>query len=460
MDKAQTRAAAPGLPRPAAPATMRRDPPAAAAARGAHVQESQTAMTETQAAAPGYAHLFAKGTPPGAPRFTGFPKYNFVGGHNDPTRIPVAALAEAARAVIEREGANLALYNLGHGPLGYRGLREVVVEKLRRHRGIAATAEEVLITSGSLQGLDLVNQLLLEPGDTVLMEELTYGGSISRVRRMGVNVVPVALDREGMRMDALSDALDALKAKGVRPKYIYTIPTIQNPTGSILPADRRERMLALARAHGVPVFEDECYADLIWAGSGKVPPALYAMDPAQVIHIGSFSKTLAPALRMAYACAPWPVLSRLVALKTDAGSGAVEQMLVAEYFGRHFDSHVAALSGVLEDKLRTMVEAVEREFGAAAELFIPKGGIFLWLRLPAEVDVRTLVAPAAARGIQFNPGPEWAIEPEAARSQLRLCFALPSKEEIREGVAAFARVCFEQTGIPAQSGNVRHAAAQ
>ena len=275
-------------------------------------------------------------------------------------------------------------------------------------------------------------------------------------RTLGVDAVPMPLDAEGIRMDALSDTLDALKAKGITPKYIYTIPTIQNPTGSILPLERREQLLKLARAHGVPVFEDECYADLIWAGQ-SAPPALYAMDPAQVIHIGSFSKTLAPALRSAYAVAPWPVLSRLVALKTDAGSASVEQMLVAEYFSRNFDSHVAALSGVLKEKLDVMVEAVEREFGSAAECFVPKGGIFLWIKLPAEVDVRKLVKPAAERGIAFNPGPEWAVDPDAASSQLRLCFALPSKDEIREGVAAFAKVCFEQTGIPAQSGNIRHA---
>jgi 2-aminoadipate transaminase len=300
--------------------------------------------------------------------------------------------------------------------------------------------------------------LLLEAGDTVLIEELSYGGAISRVKKRGVTIVPIPLDDEGIRIDALSAALDGLKARGVRPKYLYTIPTIQNPTGSILPLERREQLLALARAHGVPVFEDECYADLIWAGT-QAPPALYALDPEQVIHIGSFSKTLAPALRAAYAVAPWPVLSRLLSLKTDGGTGAVEQMLVAEYFSRHFDSHVAALSGVLKEKLEVMLDAVEREFGSAAECFVPKGGIFLWLRLPEQVDVTKLVKPAAERGIAFNPGPEWACDPAAATSQLRLCFALPSKEEIREGVAAFARVCFEQTGIPAQSGNVRHGQA-
>ncbi len=399
--------------------------------------------------------LYRKGVPAGSARFTGFPKYNFIGGHNDPTRIPVEALASAAATALRREGAGLALYNLGHGPLGHRGLRDVVVEKLKRHRGIDITREDVLITSGSLQGLDLVNSLLLEAGDTVLVEELSYGGAITRLRSLGVKVVPMALDADGIRMDALEASLQQLQAQGVTPKFIYTIPTIQNPTGSIMPLDRRRQLIALSARFGVPIFEDECYADLIWAGNAA-PPALYALAPEQVIHIGSFSKTLAPALRSAYAVAPWPVLSRLVSLKTDAGSAMVEQMLVAEYFSKHFDSHVEQLSGVLEDKLNTMQEAVEREFGSAAECFRPKGGIFLWIRLPAEVDVMKLVKPAAEAGIAFNPGPEWAVEPGSAQSQLRLCFALPSKQEIRDGVAAFARVCFEQTGIPKQSGNVRH----
>lgn len=400
-----------------------------------------------------FTHLFRPGVPAAAARFTGFPKYNFVGGHNDPTRIPAEALAECAAAALRREGAQLALYNLGHGPLGHRGMRDLVVDKLKRHRGIAITREEVLLTSGSLQGLDLVNSLFCAPGDTVLVEELSYGGAISRLRTLGVEVVPMALDGDGIRIDALAASLAGLKARGVTPKYLYTIPTIQNPTGSILPLDRREALLALARAYGVPVFEDECYADLVWAGT-QAPPALYALDPGQVIHIGSFSKTLAPALRSAYAVAEWPLLARLVALKTDAGSASVEQMLVAEYFSRHFDDHVAGLSAVLKEKLDVMVEAVEREFGSAAELFIPKGGIFLWLKLPAEVDVRKLVKPAAEAGIAFNPGPEWAVRPDSAASQLRLCFALPDQATIREGVAAFAKVCFEQTGIPARSCNV------
>ncbi len=398
-----------------------------------------------------YAAAFAANVPAPAARWTGFPRYNFVGGHNDADLIPSEGLAEAAAAVLRREAPILATYGMGHGPLGYTPLRAFIAGKSNVHRGIAATADDVLITIGSTQGIDLVNALMVERGDTVIVEAFSFAGALSRLRKLGATIVGAPLDAHGLRIDALETILRDLKGRGVRPKYIYTIPTIQNPTGSILPLERRHALLALARQYGVPVFEDECYADLVWAGSA--PPALYALDPAWVVHIGSFSKSLAPALRLGFAIAPWEVLGRMVAVRAD-GPGAVEQMVVAEYFARHFDEHARRLTAGLKAKLDTMVEALEREFGTAVELQRPEGGIFLWLRLPEGVDVRALVAPAAAAGVAFNPGPDWSADPDAAAPWLRLCFALPSRADIRDGVAAFARVCAEQTGIPARSANV------
>jgi 2-aminoadipate transaminase len=402
-----------------------------------------------------YSHRFAKDLPPPAPPWAGFPKYNFIGGHNDPVRIPWAAMAEAATAVLQRDGAKLALYNFD-GPQGYRPLRQFVVEKVGQRPAIKCSADDILITSGSGQGIDLVNQLLLERGDTVILEEFTYGGALTKLKRLGVNIIGAPLDEDGLDIDALARILEDLGRKRIVPKYVYTIPTIQNPTGSILPLERRRRLLALTREHGVPAFEDECYADLTWDASG--PPSLYSLDPRQVIHIGSFSKTLAPSLRLGYMVAGPDVMSRLVACKRemDSGTGALDQMVVAEYFSQNFGEHVGGLTETLHDKLDTMVEAVEREFGTAVEkMWYPKGGIFLWLKLPDRVDVTKLVAPAAKAGIAFNPGPEWSCNPGETKSHLRLCFALPAKEVIRAGVAEFARVCFEATGIPERSANIR-----
>lgn len=399
------------------------------------------------------ARHFAPGLPAPAARFTGLPRFHFVGGNNDPEAIPCDELAEAAGAVLRREGAKLAMYHLAQGPQGHDGLRRFVARKLAR-RGITCTEDDIIITSGSNQGIDMVASLLARPGDTVLMEEYTYGGALARFRALGFNVVGAKLDEQGLVIDALEAQLAGMRAEGRLPRFLYTIPSIQNPTGSVLPLARRHRLIALARRFGVPIFEDECYTDLTWTMAA--PPALHALAPEAVIHIGSFSKSLAPALRLGYITATWPVLAQLLPLRGDVGTGAVDQMVAAEYLEAHFDDHLAHLHRVLAGKLQAMQEAVAAEFGTAAECWTPAGGIFLWFRLPDAVDVRRLVAPAAAAGISFNAGPDWAVDGEAAKSHMRLCFAMPSIETIRQGVAELARVCREVTGIPAISRNVKN----
>lgn len=400
-----------------------------------------------------YTPVLAQGLPPAAAKWTGFPKFNFVGGNNDADQVPVERLVAASHTVLTREGATLATYGLNSGPLGYRPLREFLVGKLKRDAGIVCTADEILITSGSLQGLDLVNGILTSPGDTVLIEQECYQGSITRLTRRGVNIVGIPLDEDGMRTDAVATALADLKSKGVRAKYIYTIPTVQNPTGTIMSEQRRRALLRLSDDYGVPIFEDDCYADLIW--NGQRPPAIYAMSESRsVIHIGSFSKSVAPALRVGYIVAPWDVLSRILSIKTDAGSGALEQMVLAEFCTAHFNDHVPKLTKGLRVKLETMMDALAEQFGTAAEFDDPKGGIFLWVKLPDTVDTMKLYQAALASGIAINPGTEWSVNATHSKSRLRLCFASPSVQEIREGVAALADVCRREFGVPSRSANV------
>jgi len=405
-----------------------------------------------------FAPLLAAGLPPPAVKWTGFAKYNFTGGHNDADRVPVDALVKAANDVLTREGRTLATYGLSSGPQGYRPLREFLAQKLKRTAGISCAADEILITSGSLQALDLVNGILLNRGDTVIIEQETYQGALTRLARLGVHAVGIALDGEGMRMDALAAALDELKRRGVRPKYIYSIPTVQNPTGTILGEARRREMLRLAGEHGVPIFEDDCYADLIW--DGRRPPALHAMsNHGGVIHIGSFSKSIAPALRVGYIVAEWELLARMLALKTDAGSGALEQMMLGEFCPAQFDVHVPELTRGLRKKLETLMDALNEQFGTAAEFADPKGGIFLWVKLPDEVDTLKLFAPALAAGVAINPGPEWTTDKTYGKSRTRLCFANPSHEAIRAGIATLAEVCRREFGVPNRIANVERARA-
>jgi 2-aminoadipate transaminase len=404
-----------------------------------------------------FAPLLAPGLPPAAAKWNGLAKYSFVGGNNDADQVPVDALIKAMSDVLAREGKDLATYGLASGPQGYRPLREFLAQKLNRTAGITCAADDILITSGSLQALDLVNGVLLARGDTIITEAETYQGSLNRWTRAGVNAVGIPLDRDGMRMDALSAALDDLKRRNVRAKYIYTVPTVQNPTGTILSLERRQELLRLAAEHGVPIFEDDCYADLIW--DGKRPPALHAMSKhGGVVHIGSFSKSIAPALRVGYIVAEWALLSRMLAIKTDAGSGALEQMVLGEFCQAHFDTHVPALTRGLRAKLETMMDALNEHFGTAAEFDDPKGGIFLWVKLPDQVDTLKLYQAALAAGVAINPGPEWTTDKAYGKSRTRLCFASPSHEEIRAGVATLAEICRREFGVPDRIANVQQKA--
>ncbi len=400
-----------------------------------------------------YDALLAPDLPPPAPGWRGFPPYNFIGGNVDAASMPVEDMIAATATALRREGTTLATYGLESGPLGYLPLRRFVADKLMQRSRLAISPEQVLITSGSNQALDLVNELFCRPGDTVIVEQFSYGGALARLRRLGVRPVGVPLDEDGMRMDLLAETLATLQAEGVKPKFIYVIPTIQNPGGSIMPEERRVELLRLSAAWGVPVFEDECYADLLWAG--RRPPAIAALDEGgQVIHCGSFSKTIAPALRVGYITAPAALIARMTACKTDAGTGALEQMMLADYCRRCFDGHVNRVTVLLKEKLDAMTGALEEQFGTTAEFTPPEGGIFLWVAFPETVDAMKLAAAAAAAGIAINPGPEWSADAAPARSRIRLCFGNPSVEQIREGVARLAAICRREFGIPLRSGNI------
>src|ERR1700712_3317527 len=170
-----------------------------------------------------FAPLLPAGLPAAAAKWTGLAKYSFVGGNNDPDQVPVDGLIDAVNAVLRREGQTLATYGLASGPQGYRPLRDFIATKLKRDAGIACAADEILIVSGSLQALDLVNQTLLARGDTIITEQESYQGALNRLTRLGVNMVGIPLDGGGMRMDALQTALQELKRKNIQPKYIYTI---------------------------------------------------------------------------------------------------------------------------------------------------------------------------------------------------------------------------------------------
>lgn len=400
------------------------------------------------------AKQFKHGLPVAAPApFSGYPDYYFVGGNNDADTVPTKKLGEIANRVLEREGGILASYGVGHGPQGYRPLRETIATKLKKRAALECSVDEILVTSGSLQALDLVNNLFVAPGDTVIAEEASYGGAVSRLKKLGADVIGIDLDDGGMRMDHLRSVLENLKKKGIRPKFIYTIPTVQNPSGTVMTKLRRLELLGLAEQYDVPIFEDDCYADLMW--EGERPPAIRALDTTgRVIYCGSFSKSIAPGFRVGYIVADWAVISQILPTKTDGGTGALEQMVLAEFAATEFDSHVQKLTGVLHDKCQAMADALEEYFGTTAEFDFPKGGIFIWITLPDVVDTSALAEIALGEGVAINPGAEWVTDPETGKNRMRLCFASPSKDQIRNGVKLLAEICHRETGVPLRGANI------
>ena len=388
-----------------------------------------------------------------AGKFAGFPPYHFVGGNIDEATVPAAALADAVRTVLLQEGHALGKYGMNSGSQGYLPLRDFIVQNLDRRAGMKITMDEVLITSGSLQAMDLVNAALLDRGDVVLVEAGNYAGALTRLAALGVEYIGIELDDDGMRADALEAALTDLVAKGRTPKFIYMIPTIQNPTGTVMSLERRQAILKLAQDHGVPIFEDDCYADLVFAD--ERPPAFHALDDTgSVIYCGTFSKTIAPALRVGYLVAPWPLMGRILPLKTDAGSGMLEQMVLAEYLPEHFDAHVTSLLPMLKDKATALCDALDEHFGASVIYDRPVGGIYLWVTLPESVDTDRLYQVALKAGVEINPGSQWTVDGAANKHRMRLCFGHPTILNIREGIARLADVCFEEFGVPVRSGNV------
>ncbi|MGB7298875.1 MAG: PLP-dependent aminotransferase family protein [Burkholderiaceae bacterium] len=393
-----------------------------------------------------FTQLYADKLPAPAAPYRGLAKYHFVGGNNDSDGLPVRALAESARRVMLDHGGDLATYYPQGGPLGDRGLREFLADKMDRFRGFTPGAERVLITSGSNHALDLICRTLINQGDTVICEEHSYSNMIARMRRRGANVVAVKLDAHGLCCDHLEQLLQAHKEQGITPKFIYAMPTVQNPTATVMPVQRRRELLDISRRYGVAVVEDECYADLLW--DQQAPDSLCAMSGAEhVIHVGSFSKFLAPALRLGYITAPSEVLAQLLSVKDDAGTCSLSQMIVADFMREHYETHVTGLNKRLKAKRNVLVAALRDEFGEAAQFEVPPGGIFLWVRLPENVDTSQLAPLALAEGIAFNPGAEWSVNGETATRYLRLCYAHPSEAVIREGVSRLAQLCQREYGL-------------
>lgn len=352
-------------------------------------------------------------------------------GFADPTCFPYDELAEATRQVLAEEGP-VALNYSDSSP----ELVDQVVARLRL-QGVEAEPEQLLVTYGSSQVLGLLPQVFVEPGDTILVEAPTFVGAVRQFQRASAQIVGVPLDKHGMNIDALEATLRDLGRRGVRPKFIYTIPTFQNPTGATMPLERRRRLVALAAEYGVLVVEDDAYGELRFEGAEL--PTLAALDEeGWVLRVSTFSKTLAPGVRAGWAYGSPEIISRLAMFRSEGESGPLLTRVVARYCaGGRLEAHIAMLCDQYRSKRDAMLSAVARELPQATALR-PEGGFFVWLRLPEGVTARKLLPLAVQEGVEFLPGS--ACFADGSGDQfVRLAFSFEPTERLVEGVARLGR---------------------
>ncbi len=342
--------------------------------------------------------------------------------------MPVARLQEAAARVwADAPG------HLGYGDVaGFAPLRELIAARMAT-QGIVAHPDSLLLTNGSQQGIDLIARLVLDPGDIVLVEAPTYLGALQVFDAFEATYLTVPTDGDGLRVDALEQALAGSSRP---PKLLYTVPTFQNPTGSTMPRARREALLQVARAHGILVVEDDPYGELRY--DGQAEPALRALDP-DVVYLGTFSKTIAPGLRVGWLAAPPDLVTPLLTAR-EAGDIHNERMtarIVYHAASDFLDDHLVGARAVYRQRRDALLAGLADHLPPGARWTEPRGGFFVWVELPDGMDADRLLPAAAERGVTFLPG-AWFYAGEPDRRTLRLNFSTLPEERIAEGMRRLA----------------------
>jgi 2-aminoadipate transaminase len=361
---------------------------------------------------------------------------SFAGGLPAPEIFPVERFREACQQVLTTNPA----IALQYGPTeGYRPLRELIVAHMARY-GILATVDNILITSGSQQALDLIAKLLINRGDRILVESPTYLGALQAFDLMGAEYVTVPIDDDGLQTAEMERALRS------GPKFMYILPNFQNPGGTTLSRSRRDELVLLSDKYGIPIIEDDPYGQLRYEGE-HIPP-LVVLDRTNllrdngyllgnVIYLSTFSKVLAPGLRLGWIVAPPDVITHLVQLKqsADLHTSSFTQMVAYEVARDGFmEEHVKLIRKVYKERRDAMLEALHDYFPPEVSWTHPHGGLFLWVTLPPGIDTMKLLDTALRQDVAFVPGEPFFPSGQETGSHMRLNFSNARPEQIREGI--------------------------
>ena len=392
-----------------------------------------------------YTNKFTKNLPAevaGPPGQAEEAKYTFSVTYTDRDTIPVQGLVDALADIMPREGVDLAMYP---PPQGHPGLREYIAESLYNNRGIEVPIDNIFLSAGAGGAVGTILDAFIDAGDTVLVEEFCYSGTLGMLLSKSVNVVHVRTDGDGMDTDALEETVKDLVSRGTQPKLIYTIGVYQNPMGMTLSAERRRHMVEISQTYGIPILENESYADFRIDGD-PLPPSLYGMDDQDgVSHVSAYTKLLGCGLRLGFGVVPEPVKEVVGKLRFGTSPSHLTSMAVFEYLNNHGDEYIASVAQSLGSKRDAMLAALGEHFPPECEWSNPNGGMMLWGKLPEHINTWEMLEKAVAAGVKYNPGAVYRATRDP-NNYMRLTYSYHDIDEIRDGIEILAGV-FEKEGL-------------
>jgi 2-aminoadipate transaminase len=368
---------------------------------------------------------------------------SFAGGMPDISVMDLDLVADLTAQVVREQGAIALQYGGGQGR---PQLREALVGVMAT-AGVQATPDELLITVGGQQALELIAKCFIDPGDVVVAEGPTYVGAVGAMSSHQADIRHVAMDGDGMRMDVLEETLVGLRREGRRAKYVYTIPNHQNPGGVSMSEERRHRLVQLAEEHDLLVIEDDAYGLLGF--DGETATSLRSLMPERVIYLGTMSKTFSPGVRTGWIAAPTPVREKLVLLReaADLCPSNLTQLLIERWLTTQpWQEQVKRYRTLYAQKASVMLEALEAEMPVEVDWTRPRGGFFVWLTVPRGMDTSALLAKAIGRRVAYVPGRGFFDDGQGG-DHLRLCFSFPPLDRIREGVSRLAELMHDELGL-------------
>lgn len=369
---------------------------------------------------------------------------SMAGGLPDTSTFPPETFA----AITQRIARESCARALQYGPTdGLEGTKRCIAEVMAAE-DMRLDPEDLVVTTGGQQVIDLVTKTLVDPGDVIVAEGPTYPGAVPTFSSYEADLVQIDMDADGMRVDLLEETLDRLEREGRRPKFIYTVPSFQNPAGVTMSAPRRKRLVEVAHERELLVLEDNPYGLLRY--EGEPLPTLYSLDGGvYVMYLGTFSKILSPGIRLGWVAAPPPVLEKINLGKqgTDLCTSTLSQLMVEAYFeGSRWRDYVHDLTELYRSRRDTMLDALADHFPPQAEWTRPAGGLFIWATLPDFIDTTDLLARALRENVAFVPGAAAFLDGRGHNS-MRLNFSSCSDEDIREGVRRLGEVIKEQVAL-------------